>query len=153
MGNRPPKFACDVALSGSFGVDRDVSKMSSEERRITKNAVALYKSRLREIVLNGELFRLESPYERPRAALSYVTDDQSKAALFVYQLKAGDAEPIRPRGLDPKRNYRVTELNVAKDAPQPGEGIVVDGETLMRDGVIPPCRKEFDSAIFELVAQ
>jgi hypothetical protein len=113
MGNRPPKFACDVALSGAFGVDRDVSKMSSEEHQTIKNAVALYKSTLRDIVLNGDLYRLDSPYEKPRAALNYVTADQSKAALFVYQLKDGDAEPVKTRGLDPKRQYWVKERNVA----------------------------------------
>ena len=27
MGNRNPKFACDVALSGAFGVDRDLEQV------------------------------------------------------------------------------------------------------------------------------
>jgi alpha-galactosidase len=152
MGNRPPKFACDVALSGSFGVDRDVSKMSPTEHETIKRAVKLYKETLRDIVLNGNLYRLESPYERPRAALSYVADDRSRAALFIYQIKDdANPAPVKPRGLDPKRTYRVRELNVSKDeqaAPQ-----TFDGQTLMRDGITPPCRKELDSAIYEIVAE
>jgi hypothetical protein len=39
-------------------------------------------------------------------------------------------------------------LNVASNS-QPPSGKIVDGETLMRDGVPVPCRKEFDSAIIE----
>jgi len=149
MGNRPPKFACDVALSGAFGVDRDVSKMSAEERRAITNAIALYKSTLRQITSRGDLYRLESPYDGPRAALDYVMPDASKAALFVYQLADGEAKPVKPCGLDPKRRYTVRELNVAADS-SPSDAKSVDGAALLRDGIPVPCRKEFDSAIFEI---
>src|SRR5207237_2896538 len=64
MGKRPLKFAIDVAMSGSFGVDRDVQRMTPEERKTLAAAVKLYKERLRDVVLRGDLYRLESPYER-----------------------------------------------------------------------------------------
>jgi alpha-galactosidase len=113
-GQPPLKFACDVALSGAFGVDRDVSKMSATNAAIT-NAIAIYKSTLREITSRGDLYRLESPYDGPRAALNYVLPDRSKAAVFVYQLTDGERQPIKPRGLDASRRYQVRELNVAAD--------------------------------------
>jgi alpha-galactosidase len=149
MGNRPIKFACDVALSGAFGVDRDLSKTSDDERGVMKNAVALYKSTLREITSRGDLYRIESPYDGPRAALNYVTPDLSRAALFVYQLSDGDGANAKPRGLDPNRRYHVRELNVAAGS-MPSDAKSIDGATLMRDGIPVPCRKEFDSAIFEI---
>jgi alpha-galactosidase len=154
MGNRPVKFACDVALSGAFGVDRDVSKMMPEERTVTAAAVKLYKQRLREAISHADLYRLESPYDGTRAALDYVSPDRATAVLFVYQLKDSSSEvaPVKLRGLDPQRRYRVRELNLAAaDIDQNDK--VVHGQALMRDGIVPPCRKEFDSAIFECVAE
>ncbi|MBN1846018.1 MAG: alpha-galactosidase [Sedimentisphaerales bacterium] len=149
MGRRPIKFTLDVAMSGAFGVDMDVSKLSAAERTASAAAVALYKQRLRELVQFGDLYRLESPYERPRAALNYVGSDRGAAVLFVYQLKDGEAEPIKPRGLDPKRRYRLEEVNLpAGSASQLAtNGQVIDGAALMRDGLAPPCRRQFDSAI------
>jgi alpha-galactosidase len=155
MGNRPMKFTCDVALSGAFGIDRDLSKMTDEERTITKRAVELYKTRLRDVLLNGDLYRLESPYDRPRTALDYVSPDQSRAALFVYQLKDAPAEAVRPRGLDPSRKYHVREVNIDPATPSKlaEHDKTIDGVTLMRDGLTPPCSKEFDSAVIELVSE
>ena len=86
MGQRPMKFALDVALSGALGVDLDLRKLSPEERKTLAAGVALYREKdLRELVSQGDLYRLESPYDGPRAALSYVSPDCSRAVLFVYQ--------------------------------------------------------------------
>ena len=156
MGNRNPKFACDVALSGAFGVDRDLSKMSAEERQMTEQSVRLYKETLRPIVLGGELYRLASPYEGPRAALSYVVPDQSRAVVFVYQTEdASTTAAVKPRGLEPSRKYRVRELNLppGQSSKLPQDDQVVAGDALMRDGLSPACQKQFDSAVIELVAQ
>ena len=57
-------------------------------------------------------------------------------------------EPVRPRGLDPTRQYSVRLLDVAKRSDE--QVTAGDGDSIMRDGVTPPCRKEFDSAIFEI---
>ncbi|HEX6185617.1 MAG TPA: alpha-galactosidase [Pyrinomonadaceae bacterium] len=155
MGNRPVKFATDVALSGAFGVDRDVQRMSLEERKTVAAAVKLYKERLREVVLGGDLYRLESPYERPRAALSYVSEDRSRAVLFIYQLGEAAFGPVRPRGLDPRKRYRVREVNLPE-----GRGSrlglheqVVDGATLMEDGLVSPLRRALESAVIEIVEE
>src|SRR6185295_17752302 len=100
MGKKPPKFAVDVALSGAFGIDRDVQKMDADERRIVAAGARLYKETLRPLVLGGDLYRLESPYDHPRAVLGYVAPDRSAAVVFVYQLREAAQGPIRPRGLD-----------------------------------------------------
>lgn len=44
----------------------------------------------------------------------YVTEDQNDAVLFTYLLKKsinGNTQPLILEGLDPDKNYRVTELN------------------------------------------
>jgi len=152
MGHRPVKFATDVALSGAFGVDRDVQRMTPEERRALAAAVKLYKERLRDVVLRGDLYRLESPYERQRAALEYVSEDRTRAVLFIYQLGETAFGPVRPRGLDPAKRYRVREVNL----PEGGTSRlalhdkVLDGATLMEDGLVSPLRRALESAVVEI---
>jgi alpha-galactosidase len=154
MGKRPQKFAVDVAMSGALGVDMDVRKLSADDRKALAASIALYKKSVRDVVEQGDLYRLESPYQGPRAALNYVSADRSRVVLFVYQLKAGDAAAVKPLGLDAQRDYRVQEINVAAGAKSQlaADGKAINGSTLMRDGIVPPCTKEFDSSVIELVA-
>jgi alpha-galactosidase len=154
MGNRPLKFALDVAMSGALGLDMDLRKLTLEQRRTIAAAIALYKRDLRDLVQQGDLYRLESPYEGPRAALDYVSADKTRAVLFVYQLKANGDQPVKISGLDPQRRYRVHEVNLTNCASVLAqENQLVDGATLASRGLTPPCRKEFESAVIELVAE
>jgi alpha-galactosidase len=156
MGKRPLKFTLDVALSGALGVDMDVRKLKPEERTAIAAAVTLYKQELRELVSQSDLYRLESPYNSPRACLEYVSDSQTRAVLFTYQLKAGErARSVKLLGLDPHRRYRVRELNLAagRSSLLSEDGKMFEGAALMRDGLTPPCLKEFDSAVIELTAE
>jgi alpha-galactosidase len=155
MGDRPPKFACDVALSGAFGVDRDVSKMYETERKTVAAAAALYKTSLRELVGTGDLYRLESPYEGKRAALSFVSPDRARVALFIYHLGEEAFGPVKLRGLDPSRRYRVREINLPEGAKSrlALHEQVVEGASLMADGIVSPLRRAVESAVIELQAE
>lgn len=151
MGKRPLKFAIDVALSGALGVDMDLGKASAEERKALASAITLYRQRLREIVQQGDLYRLESPYEFPRAALMYVSPDRTRAVLFVYQLRNGDPQPVTLRGLDPAARYLVREVNLPSGAASQLKvhGQTVDAATLLQTGLTPPCRNQFESSVVE----
>jgi alpha-galactosidase len=155
MGGKPIKLALDVALSGAFGVDRDVAQMTPEERKHTAAAVKLYHERLRNLVHQGDLYRLESPYEHPRAALSYVAEDRRHAVVFIYQLRETAFNPIKLRGLDPARMYRVREINLAEGRKSRlgVDGQLVDGATLMADGFTSPLRRALESAVIELTEE
>ncbi len=152
-GHRPIKFALDVAMSGTLGFDVDLARTSLEDRKAMANAVTLYKEDLRSIVAGGDLYRLESPYDGPRASLNYVSADKGRAVLFVYQLKGAEPQAVKPKGLDPQRRYKVREVNLPEGASSqlPGDGQVMDGAMLMGDGVMPSCKREFESAVVELV--
>ena len=154
MGRRPLKFAIDVALSGAFGVDMDLSKTTPEERKALAAATKLYHDQIRQVAAEGDLYRLESPYAGPRAALAYVTPDRTRAILFVYQLERGDAKPVKLDGLDPKRTYTIHELNLPESAASKlqSHGQQLTGEELQTHGLIPPPTQEFESAIIELTA-
>ena len=74
MGNRPPKFACDVALQRIVRRGPRREQDDAEERQITEGGGgALQEIRLRAasswVVICTVL---DSPYERPRASLEYV---------------------------------------------------------------------------------
>jgi alpha-galactosidase len=155
MGDRPLKFTINVALSGALGLDMDLHKTTPEERKALKNAIKLYKNTIRDVVAQGDLYRLESPYEKPRAAMDYVSPDQSHAIVFVYQLKDSLPDPIKPRGLNPQRSYRIHEINLPDGTSSQLvlNGKLIDGATLMREGLVPPCAKEYDSTIIELDAE
>src|SRR5262249_1749093 len=132
--------------------DLDVRKLPKAEKDAVTAAVAIYKKQVRDIVEQGDLYRLESPYERPRAALDFVSPDRAKAVLFVYQLKDADSEPVKLGGLDPQPNYRVRTLNQSdSSAPRLAcEGQTLTGAALMRYGLDPLCSKAFDSAVIFL---
>ena len=99
-----------------MGLDLDVAKLSPQERKQIADGVALYKADLRDLISQGDLYRLESPYAGPRAALEIVSPERNRAVLFVYQLKAGPSQPVRLEGLDPKKKYRIREVNLEKGA-------------------------------------
>jgi alpha-galactosidase len=155
MGQRPLKFALDVAMSGALGLDLDAGKLSPGDRKLVANAVALYKDRIREVTLRGDLYRLESPYAGPRSALDFVSEDRTKAVLFVYQLKNSQGVPLRPRGLDPQRRYKVREINLpaGTDFRLAAQNSILEGASLMADGLQPPIDSEFSSCVIELVPE
>lgn len=154
-GNRPLKFTLDVAMSDDLGFDVDLAKTKPVEREQMASAIKLYKEELREVVGQGDLYRLESPYDGVRSCLDYIAPDGNKAVLFVYQLKSESPAAVKLRGLDPQKRYTAREVNLAPDTTSqlPVNGQTVDGTTLMNDGLVPPCKERFDSAIIELTAE
>ena len=80
----------------------------------------------------------------------YVSNDRSRAIHFNYlvnnrYMMTAAEEPIRLRGLDPDRNYRIRELNLfpGRGPGRGGPWSVIDqeriftGDYLMKAGYIP----------------
>lgn len=154
-GDKPLKFAFDVAMSGRLGMDVDVAKLTVDEQRFAASAIASYKT-IRDVVQFGDLYRLESPYEGERASLLYVSEDQRRSVLFVYLLQAVSpslARPIVLRGLDPKKRYRIRELNLPIGAKSELalSGQILNGQSLMCGGILPPNHGRYTSAVIELI--
>lgn len=151
MGHRPLKFALDVALTGALGIDRDVGKLTDEDRLLLTQGIAVYRTKVRDLIQHGDLYRLESPYDGKRAVLSYVAEDRARALAFVYQLGETGVGPVKLRGLDPARRYRVTELNLP---PGTKSRLAIDGRTLtgaelMDFGFVSPLSRAVESAVIE----
>jgi alpha-galactosidase len=149
-GNRPMHFACSVAMSARFGMDLDLTRLSAQDKAICAGAISAYK-KIRDITSLGDLYRLEDPHQGIRGALDFVSPDQSRAVVFVFQLQGGQSTVVRPQGLDPARHYTLGELNPAPGRPaMDQEGKTFTGEELMRDGISPSCSRALEASVIEL---
>jgi alpha-galactosidase len=123
--------------------------MSDKEKEQTTRAIADYKN-IRPIVQLGDLYRLQSPFEKKGvASLMYVTPDKSRAAFFWWKTESMAAEQLHRipmDGLDPDKTYRVTELNRVDKKPLSYEGKTFTGRALMANGLPMPAFHSLDKA-------
>lgn len=122
-------FRHNVAMSGNFGYELDVTKFSSEERSKIKEQVSLYKS-IRKLVQFGELYRIQSPFEGNYTSFLYVSEDKKEAVLFINKIMIVPNRAlfrIRLEGLKAEYNYRLDSSEV-----------VLSGAQLMNYGINEP---------------
>lgn len=154
----PLKFRCDVAMSAKLGIQLDPAELTADEKKQCAEAVDLYKTRLRDVVQLGDLYRLISPYGGAYASLMYAMPDGSRAAVFAYRIRNFRGEKENPglflQGLDPDALYRVEEVNTAGGVTHSGlNGRTAYGDTLMRAGLPVHLKGEYDSAVWILTRQ
>lgn len=113
----------DVAMTGQFGYELDLRKLSDEEFEKTKEHIALYK-KISKTVNHGELYRLSSPFESNVWAVMYTDNDM---AVLAYSVIKGDMSfkryNVKLRGLDADAQYKDIET-----------GDIYDGDYLMNVG-------------------
>ena len=152
----PLKFRFDVAMMGRLGMEMKPSDLTADEKAFAKQAISDYK-RLREVIQQGDLYRLISPYEGSgmAASLMYVSPDKHKAVFYAYKMKHFVNQQV-PRfsmdGLDPDKKYRLHEINRTDDGMKHLEGAVISGNVLMNGGVEIPLTREYASRVIELTA-
>jgi alpha-galactosidase len=123
----PFNARADIAHLGATGYELDTTKLSQDELAEIKMQVAKYKE-MEELVLNGDLYRLNNPLEENLFAEMLVSKDKAKASITVMRpLCRPNGECIRvyPKGLDEKALYYVKEMDLTKT-----------GGTLMNVGLI-----------------
>ena len=148
------KFRTDVASMCKLGFDLGLKELSAEELLYCQQAVANWK-RLQDAILEGEQYRLVSPYESNHMALNYVNRNQSKAVLFAYDVYPRYQEKllsVKLQGLDPHKRYKVEEINLMPDARAtlPAHGKVFSGDYLMKIGLDVFGFKPMQSHVVEL---
>ena len=152
----PLKFRFDVAMSGRLGFELHPKNMAAEEVVFAKQVVKDYK-RLRPVIQQGDLYRLVSPWTHSYASLMYVNDDKSRAVVFLYGLNrpvmSDYPAPLMLQGLDLSKSYRLTEINKEKRGHCRVSGKTLSGTALMGMGVPVKLSGDYDSAVFELVAE
>ena len=151
------KFCTDVASMCKLGFDIDLKTMDKADYAYTQGAVANWR-RLEDVILNGELYRLVSPYESNHAAVNYVSQDKSKGVVFAYDLHPRTHEPVRNvklQGLDANRMYTVKEINLMPDTKSAldCDGQQYSGDFLMKVGLNILTPNTATSHVLELTAE
>lgn len=154
----PLKFRFDVAMSGRLGMEIQPKDMSDADKAFAKRAIEAYKD-IRPVVQLGDLYRLMSPYEnKGGASLMYVTPEKNRAVFYAYKIShfINMIVPnVQMNGLDPAKNYRITDLTPAdKDKPCGINGKVISGRLLMQEGIVLKSllKGEYSSLALELQA-
>lgn len=170
----PLKFRFDVASMCRMGMEMVPSDFNEAEKAYAKRAISEYK-RIRNVIQQGDLYKLISPYEgrRDYASLMYVDSSKDKAIVFIYRMlftRKMHERIIKFQGLDPNRKYLIKEVAPEEEGkPIELDGKVVSGRYLMEEGVVireltkESSRREpyndirdmndFRSCILELIAQ
>lgn len=150
------KFRTDVCSSCKLGFDIDLKPLKgTDDYTFVQQAVKNW-TRLKPVILDGDQYRLVSPYETAHSALNYVSKDKSHAVLFAYNLHPRYKEPrllkVRMQGLDPQRQYTVEEINLMPGTQSTFDfnGKRFSGDYLMKVGLDVLTPDEGTSHVFEL---
>ena len=114
----PFKTRGEAAFTGAFGYELDLSILSDEDRAEVKRQTALYKQ-MRQLLLDGDLYRLRSPFESNEAAWMLVSPARDEALVtHVTILAVPNAAQrfLRLKGLDAAANYKVGDIVRRGDA-------------------------------------
>ncbi|WP_207534083.1 alpha-galactosidase [Desertivirga arenae] len=127
-GKQPIKFRTDVAMMGKLGFDIVVSKLPENDLKFCQQAIKNYNV-LKDIIWHGNQYRLSNPRENSVASMAYVNEAKTSGVIFNYLVSNRYAEnsktPIRLKGLDPAKKYRVREINL-----YPGTKSSINSETI-----------------------
>lgn len=135
----------NVALSGNFGYELDLTKFSDKEKEMVKAQVALYKE-IRPLVQYGDFYRLLSPFEGNATAWMFVSKDKREAfAVYVQVLQ----EPYAPLS-----RFRLRGLDPALDYVFEGDGQTYGGDELMAAGLpVPQFHGDYQSRVYRFKVQ
>ncbi len=112
----PLSMRGDVAMSGNFGYELDLTKFTDDEKDIVRKQVNDYKE-VRNMVQQADMYRLISPFDHEETAWMFVTENQTEALVFFFRVLAEPYAPkkvLRLKGLDPVRTYTVDGLGAYK---------------------------------------
>lgn len=127
-GKQPIKYKVDVAMMGKLGFDIVVSKLPEDELVFCQQAIRNY-NELKDVIWHGSQYRLVDPKSNDFASLMFVDSLESKAVVFNYLVNSRyDVKiegPVKLKGLDPAKKYRVEEVNIF-----PGTRSAIDSETI-----------------------
>ena len=137
--NTSVKFRTDVCSSCKLGFDIDLKSLSADDYKFVQQAVKNYNS-MKPMILEGDQYRLVSPYEGSHCAINYVSKDKQRAVLFAYDLHPRYKEPqqnVKLQGLDAAKMYTVKETNLmpGKQSDLECNGKQYSGDYLMKIGL------------------
>lgn len=143
MRKAPLPYRLDASMMQTMVIGNNLFTCTEEELMLMAEKIQFYKS-IREVVQNGTLYRLASPYEYPYMLVEYVKEDKSEAVLFAMGqcLQFRQIIPkVRLKGLEPDGLYRVDD------------GKIISGRGLEQVGMEIDLKGDMDSHIYRIVRQ
>jgi len=138
----PLKMRGDVAMSGTFGYELDLTTLSETEKELVREQVTLYKE-IRDLIQFGDFYRLLSPFEGDTTAWMFVSEDKTEAFISYFKVLAqpnASHEILKLKGLHVEHHYTIVE-----------NGTSYGGDELMHVGLrIPELNGDFQSVIWRL---
>lgn len=136
----------DVAMSGNFGYELDLMKLSDEEKEEIKVQVEQYKE-LRTFVQSGELYRLKSPFisannDGNDTAWMVISEDGTDIFAAYFRKSCivnGGIYRMKLKALDPDAIYEVV-----------GTKMRYSGDELMEIGLIVDMFGDYTSMVWRL---
>lgn len=121
------KTRADIAHLGATGYELDSSEFTDEDRATAKEHIIEYK-KMEELVLLGDLYRLDDPFGSNFFSFLLVSKDKSRAHLTLYRKsyrEPAETKRVRFCGLDPQKLYEIE-----------GRETPLHGSTLMNRGLM-----------------
>lgn len=118
-----------IASLGTFGYELDLSRLSDDEKEQVKKQIVYYRQ-ISEIILNGDLYRLSSPFESNYFCVLVVSKDKSKAYFVlerIHTMPNDFPRVMKLCGLDKDKIYEIQET-----------GVIASGSALMSMGTVLP---------------
>jgi len=151
------KYRIDVASMGKLGFDIRANELSERDMQFSQQTIRNYND-FKDVVWHGEMYRLVNPYENDIASLMYINGDQTEGVIFNYltnwrYLAEPSLRPVKLQGLDAKRSYRLTELNLYDgQVSSVDSSKTYSGEFLMNVGFNPNVNSNRSSVVIKIEA-
>lgn len=141
----PARTRAHIAHLGATGYELDTSSFTDEDREMVKNQIAEYHE-MEDLVIEGDLYRIENPFEDNHFGFMLVSKDKKRAKLTCYRRLCG-ANPgfkrFYPAGLVADTVYHIPEFDCT-----------LTGSTLMNAGIVPYFHNEdFRSRTYTFIAK
>lgn len=147
----PIKFRTNVAMMGKLGFDLNLHDLTADELAYCKQSIKEY-NRLKPVILDGDQFRLVSPYEGNHTVTMFVNKKGTDAVVFAFDIHPRYNEKllnVKLQGLKPGAKYRVHEINRA-DCSMDDSMNSYSGEYLMTVGLPLFSNNDLSSRVYEL---
>lgn len=120
-----------VALSGTFGYELDVTKISQEDRDMIPQQVEMY-HKYNHLISTGDLYRIGNVFENPEYdCVEYVSKDKSEILVIYVQVLSRPfhhSRRIRLKGLQKDIYYRNEETSdIYSSAALMNGGVLIKG--------------------------
>ena len=132
-----------IASLGAMGYELDLSAISKSDKQKVASQIRYYTS-MRDLVLDGDLYRLSNPFEQNYFAEMLVSKDKRRAILIGEQFRA------TPNGHYKEKYLRLVGLDETKLYAIDGIYDKVSGAALSNFGVPLPHLEDYGSFVWQI---